>query len=83
MSENDFVNDSDIAIIGMAGRFPQAPDLDAFWRNLREGVESIVPLGDEELLSSGVDAALLKNPNYVKAASSLENYDLLNARHQP
>ena len=76
MSENDFASDSDIAIIGMAGRFPNAPDLDAFWRNLREGVESIEPLGDEELLSSGVDAALLKNPNYVKAASSLENYDL-------
>ena len=48
----DFVTDSDIAIIGMAGRFPKAPDLDAFWRNLRDGVESIVPLTDEELLSS-------------------------------
>ncbi|HEY3578901.1 MAG TPA: type I polyketide synthase [Pyrinomonadaceae bacterium] len=73
---NDFATDSDIAIIGMAGRFPKAPDLDAFWRNLREGVESIEALTDEELLSSGVDAALLKNPNYVKASSSLENYDL-------
>jgi len=76
MSENDFAADSDIAIIGMAGRFPKVPDLDAFWRNLRAGVESIETLTDEELLSSGVDTALLKNPNYVKAASSLENYDL-------
>ena len=33
--------DDAIAIIGMAGRFPGAPDLDAFWGNLRDGVESI------------------------------------------
>jgi acyl transferase domain-containing protein/thioesterase domain-containing protein/SAM-dependent methyltransferase len=30
-----------IAVIGMAGRFPGAPDLDAFWRNLRDGVDSV------------------------------------------
>src|SRR5581483_6683547 len=35
-----------IAIIGMAGRFPGAPDLETFWSNLREGVESIRPVGD-------------------------------------
>ncbi|RZM20155.1 MAG: hypothetical protein EOP67_55050, partial [Sphingomonas sp.] len=28
---------TDIAIVGMAGRFPGAPDLVSFWRNLREG----------------------------------------------
>ena len=27
----------DVAVVGMAGRFPGAPDLDVFWRNLREG----------------------------------------------
>jgi amino acid adenylation domain-containing protein len=30
-----------IAIVGMAGRFPGARDVDALWRNLRDGVESI------------------------------------------
>ena len=29
-----------IAIIGMAGRFPDAPDLETFWQNLAKGVES-------------------------------------------
>lgn len=33
--------DGAIAIIGMAGRYPGAPDLDAFWRNLRAGRDSI------------------------------------------
>jgi acyl transferase domain-containing protein len=40
-----FIQTSDsirgIAVIGMAGRFPGAPTLDAFWDNLRRGVESI------------------------------------------
>jgi acyl transferase domain-containing protein len=75
----DLVVDSEIAIIGMAGRFPKAPDLEEFWRNLRDGVESIVPLTDEELLASGVVPAVLNNPNYVKACSSLEDVDLFDA----
>jgi len=63
----------------MAGRFPQAPSLEEFWRNLRDGVESILPLTDEELLASGVNPALLKNPNYVKASSSLDDIELFDA----
>lgn len=34
-----------IAVVGMAGRFPGAADIEAFWENLRAGVESITPLG--------------------------------------
>ena len=34
-------------IIGMAGRFPGARDVDEFWRNLRGGVESIRFFTDE------------------------------------
>ena len=28
-----------IAIIGMSGRFPGAPDIESFWSNIKEGVE--------------------------------------------
>ena len=31
----------EIAIVGMAGRFPGADDVDAFWRNVQGGVESV------------------------------------------
>ncbi|WP_347879291.1 SDR family NAD(P)-dependent oxidoreductase [Burkholderia sp. BCC0419] len=34
--------DGDIAVIASVGRYPGAPDLDAFWDNLREGRRSIV-----------------------------------------
>jgi acyl transferase domain-containing protein/acyl carrier protein len=66
-------NELDIAVVGMAGRFPGARNLDEFWHNLVEGVESITRFSDEELLQSGVPAACLSNPNYVKAAPILED----------
>ncbi|MGX1760980.1 beta-ketoacyl synthase N-terminal-like domain-containing protein, partial [Streptomyces lydicus] len=50
MTHNDDVRTQDlsdregIAIVGMSGRFPGASDLAEFWSNLRDGVESIVPL---------------------------------------
>ncbi|WP_267463943.1 non-ribosomal peptide synthetase [Actinokineospora iranica] len=34
----------DIAVIGIAGRYPQADDLDTFWRNLLDGRDCVTPL---------------------------------------
>jgi len=68
-----------VAIVGMAGRFPAARDLDAFWRLLREGREGMRPFGDDELLAAGVDPALLSDPLYVKAGSVLDDPDLFDA----
>ncbi len=62
----------DIAIVGMSGRFPGARNLDEFWHNLAEGIESIIRLSDREILESGVPASYLKQPTYVKAAPILE-----------
>jgi acyl transferase domain-containing protein len=61
-------NNFDIAIIGMACRFPGADDLAAFWNNLASGVESIRTFTDEELKESGVPDSLINNPHYVKAS---------------
>src|SRR5215216_5138257 len=33
------VFDPDIAVIGWAGRFPKARNIEEYWRNLRDGVE--------------------------------------------
>ncbi|HLP58598.1 MAG TPA: SDR family NAD(P)-dependent oxidoreductase, partial [Candidatus Deferrimicrobium sp.] len=56
----------EIAIIGMAGRFPGAANIDEFWKNLEKGVESLVFTTDEELSEAGLNPELLKNPNFVK-----------------
>ncbi|MBA2651016.1 MAG: acyltransferase domain-containing protein [Tatlockia sp.] len=72
------IREEDIAVIGMAGRFPGAKTLSEFWQNLCLGKETIHHFSPEELLSAGVDAALLKQPNYVSAkgiVSDLEYFD--------
>jgi acyl transferase domain-containing protein/surfactin synthase thioesterase subunit len=68
-----------VAIVGIACRFPGAADPSAFWQNLCEGVESISALSDEDLLSAGVPAELLRNPSYVKVASLLPDIDQFDA----
>ncbi|AFZ28246.1 polyketide synthase family protein (plasmid) [Cylindrospermum stagnale PCC 7417] len=68
-----------IAIIGMTGRFPGANNVDKFWQNLVNGVESITFFTDEELIASGVDPALLNSPNYVKAKGVLEDIEMFDA----
>ncbi len=70
---------TDIAIIGLSGRFPGARNVDEFWQNLRNGVESISLFSDEELLQSGVDPSVLGDPNYVKAGAILEDIDKFDA----
>ena len=68
-----------IAIIGMAGRFPKAQNIDEFWRNLRDGVESISVFTDEELISAGIDPAANSAPHYVRAGAVLENIEFFDA----
>ncbi len=68
-----------IAIIGMAGRFPGADNVEQFWQNLCNGVESISVFTDEELLAAGVEPQLLRKPNYVKARPIMKNIDLFDA----
>jgi phthiocerol/phenolphthiocerol synthesis type-I polyketide synthase E len=68
-----------IAVVGMAGRFPGAPDLDAFWDNLVRGVESIVFFTSEELAAAGVDPELAGRPDYVPAAGLLDGADRFDA----
>ena len=69
----------DVAIIGMAGRFPGASDVAEFWKNLLDGVESIRTFTDEELKQWGIPDSLIQNPNYVKRCPELEKSDYFDA----
>ncbi|MEH2084704.1 MAG: beta-ketoacyl synthase N-terminal-like domain-containing protein [Nostoc sp.] len=67
MQASDNQDPSDgVAIIGMVGRFPGAGNVDEFWRNLCEGLESTTFFEDEELDPS-INPNLCKDPSYVKA----------------
>lgn len=65
------VNNNDIAIIGMAARFPGANTIYEFWKNLKDGKETIHFFSDEELDASIPDG-LKNNPNYVKARGIID-----------
>lgn len=69
----------DIAIIGMAGRFPGANGVAEFWQNLIQGVESIRNLSEEELLRAGVPRRDVESPDYVPACPVLDDIDKFDA----
>ncbi|MBO1321653.1 amino acid adenylation domain-containing protein [Acanthopleuribacter pedis] len=60
--------DTDIAVVGMACRFPHAPDTDTFWRRLKEGACSLQPVAD-------LPPDLADDPSWVAVASVLEQAD--------
>jgi len=66
-------NNCEIAIIGMAGRFPGADSIEEFWKNLKTGKESITHYSKEELLEVGIDKSLLDDPYYIRAQSILSD----------
>ncbi|HEV3003358.1 MAG TPA: polyketide synthase, partial [Pirellulales bacterium] len=68
-----------IAIIGAAGRFPGARNLDEFWDNLRRGVESVTFFSHDELRAEGIEPDVLGDPRYVKAAPVLDGIDRFDA----
>ncbi len=64
--------DDDIAIIGMALRFPGADSVDRFWQNLQQGVESIRFFQPDELDPS-LPAELANDPAYVAARGLIDD----------
>ncbi|ASI68651.1 polyketide synthase [Diaphorobacter nitroreducens] len=69
----------EVAIVGMAGRFPGANDIDALWRNIRDGVESVTAFADQALRERGVSESDLTDAEYVKAGIVLEGIDQFDA----
>jgi len=71
--------DGAVAVVGVAGRFPGARDLDAFWRNLCGGVEAASEFSDDDLLRAGVPAESLREPRLVRRRPVLDDVDLFDA----
>ena len=73
------VNDADVAVIGMACRLPDASTPEAFWQNLRDGVESISRFSEQELLAAGHDPDRIRHPDYVPARATLSDVEYFDA----
>ncbi|WNI18927.1 beta-ketoacyl synthase N-terminal-like domain-containing protein [Actinacidiphila sp. ITFR-21] len=68
-----------VAVVGMAVRLPGADTPDAFWRNLRDGVESVTAFTDEDLIAAGLPATALEDPTRVRARPVIDGPDLFDA----
>ncbi|MDP7269740.1 MAG: SDR family NAD(P)-dependent oxidoreductase [Gammaproteobacteria bacterium] len=73
MSNDD--SQFDIAVVGMAGRFPGARTISQFWENLRDGKETLSDFTDEQLLAAGVPESVLNDPDYVKRGAVLDDME--------
>jgi acyl transferase domain-containing protein len=85
-NENNYVENLEntdqadgVAVIGMAGRFPKAKNIDEFWQNLENGIDCISFYENEELIESGCDPEAIKNHDYVKAKGEVEDVDMFDA----
>ena len=82
MDQQDEADQSQrIAVVGMAIRCPGAGNVDEFWQNMRNGVESVSFWTDDELREAVVGEALLKLPNYVRAAGPLPGLEMFDAEY--
>ena len=70
---------TDIAIVGMAGRFPGANTLEQFWQNLALGRETISFFSTQEAVARGVSSSLVNDPRFVRAAPVLDQIDQFDA----
>lgn len=69
---------TDVAIIGIACKYPKADSVQEFWKNLLNGVEAITFLKDDELEYTPKDN-LSSEVKFVKARGVLENVDKFDA----
>ncbi|GAB2993402.1 hypothetical protein GCM10027184_54950 [Saccharothrix stipae] len=70
---------ADVAVVGIAGRYPGADDVTAFWRNLRAGRRSVgpVPRGRTAALGDGL------TPPHGGFLTDVETFDGLPFRISP
>jgi acyl transferase domain-containing protein/thioesterase domain-containing protein/acyl carrier protein len=68
------VEETDIAIVGMAAHLPGAGGIDQYWHNLRSGICSIRKLSKDELLVNGESRAKMAHRNYVRAAATVDGF---------
>ena len=69
-----------IAIIGMSGRFPGAGDVDQFWQNLIQGVDSVSRFTEVELeYSVASQETVAQGQKFIRARGVINGADLFDA----
>ena len=71
---------SDIAIIGMSGRFPGADDIWSFFDNLKEGRTTPTFLSKDFLREKGISSEIVDHPDYTRVAYKINDADKFDAK---
>ncbi|MEU5784559.1 type I polyketide synthase [Micromonospora lupini] len=69
----------EIAIVGMAGRFPGAADVDELWQRILTGQETITRFTDADLAAAGLTEEERRHPDLVPAHGALPDLDRFDA----
>ena len=64
-----------IAIVGLAGRFPQAANVEEFWANLAAGRDCFTEFSVDHIVGEGVPRDVVERPEYVRRASVIAEPD--------
>lgn len=65
------MSETDIAVVGVGCRYPDAWTAEQFWQNLDNGTVSMRELSDEQLRASGATAEQIKAPGYIRIGTTL------------
>src|ERR1044072_772937 len=68
-----------IAIVGMAGRFPRARNLEEFWHIVSNGVEVLDTASGSEMDAAGVGVDRRSDPNFVPKYTTVAEADYFDA----
>ncbi|WP_280472587.1 type I polyketide synthase [Nocardia cyriacigeorgica] len=74
-------DDNAVAIVGMACRFPGAPDLASYWDLISAGREGVTRFDDAELAARGVPADLRGHRHYVPVGGLIDGQDHFEPEH--
>jgi iturin family lipopeptide synthetase A len=69
----------EIAVIGMAGRFPHADNIEEFWENLKNGADCISTFDREEAIAEGEYRHVADHASYVTSHAYLRNKEYFDA----
>ncbi len=73
-------DENHIAVIGLAGRYPKSSNIDEFWSNLKNGVDCLEGVSDDELEALGIPSDVYSDPRFVRRGTRLPFADCFDAR---
>ena len=68
-----------VAVVGMAGRYPESPNLDVLWDHLVAGDDCVHRFSAGELLELGIPQATIDLPNFVPRGTRIDRFDHFDA----